>query len=145
MIEIIDNLDPNVNPSHPRDVICYDSMDPYMVVAADKRTATFSDTANQISKEYGYWLGDAFASGGSSGYDHKEEAITSRGAWECIKLHFLEMGHEIESEITRVVWIGDMSGDVFGNGMLLSKTLKLNAAFNHLHIFLDPDPDPELS
>ena len=145
MLEITDNLDPNGNPSHPRDVICYDSMDPYMVVAADKGTATFSDTANQISKEYGYWLGDAFASGGSSGYDHKEEAITSRGAWECIKLHFLEMGHEIESEITRVVGIGDMSGDVFGNGMLLSKTLQLNAAFNHLHIFLDPDPDPELS
>ena len=105
MLEITDNLDPNGNPSHPRDVICYDSMDPYMVVAADKGTATFSDTANQISKEYGYWLGDAFASRGSSGYDHKEEAITSRGAWECIKLHFLEMGHEIESEITRVVGI----------------------------------------
>ena len=120
-------------------------MDPYMVVAADKGTATFSDTANQISKEYGYWLGDAFASGGSSGYDHKEEAITSRGAWECINLHFLETGHEIESEITRVAEIGDMSGDVFGNGMLLSKTLQLNAAFNHLHIFLDPDLDPEFS
>ena len=145
MLEITDNLDRHGKPYHPQDVICYDSMDPYLVVAADKGTSAFSDTANQISMEHDYWLGDAFASGGSSGYDHKEEAITSRGAWECVKLHFLEMGHEIESDITKVVGIGDMSGDVFGNGMLLSKTLQLNAAFNHLHIFLDPDPDPEIS
>ncbi|MEQ9124916.1 MAG: NAD-glutamate dehydrogenase, partial [Alphaproteobacteria bacterium] len=115
------------------------------VAAADKGTATFSDIANGLSAEYGFWLGDAFASGGSAGYDHKKMGITARGAWESVKRLFLELGKDIQAEPFSVVGCGDMSGDVFGNGMLLSKQIKLVAAFNHMHIFVDPDPDPETS
>jgi glutamate dehydrogenase len=112
-------------------------------VAADKGTATFSDYANGISAEYGFWLGDAFASGGSAGYDHKKMGITARGAWESVKRHFRELGVDTQTQDFTVVGIGDMSGDVFGNGMLLSKHIRLVAAFDHRHIFLDPDPDPD--
>ncbi len=129
----------------PQNVTCYDDDDHYLVVAADKGTATFSDIANQIAKEYGFWLGDAFASGGSAGYDHKKMGITARGAWESVKRHFREVGIDIQHNDFTVVGIGDMSGDVFGNGMLLSKHIKLQAAFNHLHIFVDPHPDPAIS
>ncbi|MEM7584113.1 MAG: NAD-glutamate dehydrogenase domain-containing protein [Acidobacteriota bacterium] len=129
----------------PRDVRRLDGDDPYLVVAADKGTATFSDIANGISEERGFWLGDAFASGGSAGYDHKKMGITARGAWESVKRHFRELGKDIQSEDFSVVGVGDMSGDVFGNGMLLSRHIKLHAAFNHLHVFVDPDPDPESS
>ena len=119
--------------------------DPYLVVAADKGTATFSDYANAISKEYGFWLGDAFASGGSAGYDHKAMGITARGAWESVKRHFREMGVDTQTTDFTVAGIGDMSGDVFGNGMLLSRHIQLVAAFDHRHIFLDPNPDTETS
>ena len=129
----------------PEGIIAYDDEDPYLVVAADKGTAHLPDTANAVSESYGFWLGDAFASGGSHGYDHKKLGITARGAWESVKRLFREMGHDIQSEPFTVVGIGDMSGDVFGNGMLLSKHIRLKAAFNHLHIFLDPDPDPAVS
>ena len=129
----------------PESVICYDEPDAYLVVAADKGTATFSDMANEVAAEYDFWLGDAFASGGSIGYDHKEVGITARGAWECVKRHFLEMGKDIQREPFTVVGIGDMSGDVFGNGMLLSRKIRLVAAFDHRDIFIDPDPDPETS
>jgi glutamate dehydrogenase len=129
----------------PRDVVRHDADDPYLVVAADKGTATFSDYANAVSAEYGHWLGDAFASGGSVGYDHKKMGITARGAWESVKRHFREMGVDTQSQDFTVVGIGDMSGDVFGNGMLLSRHIRLLAAFDHRHIFLDPDPDPEAS
>ncbi|NBU25034.1 MAG: NAD-glutamate dehydrogenase [Gammaproteobacteria bacterium] len=122
-----------------------DGDDPYLVVAADKGTATFSDIANGISVARGFWLGDAFASGGSAGYDHKKMGITARGAWECVKRHFREMGHDMRSQPFTVAGIGDMSGDVFGNGMLLSRQIKLVAAFNHQHVFLDPSPDPARS
>ena len=122
-----------------------DADDPYLVVAADKGTATFSDYANAISKEYGFWLGDAFASGGSAGYDHKVMGITARGAWESVKRHFRELGVNTQTTDFTVVGIGDMSGDVFGNGMLLSRHIKLVAAFDHRHVFLDPEPDPETS
>ncbi|HEX3860071.1 MAG TPA: NAD-glutamate dehydrogenase [Stellaceae bacterium] len=125
----------------PPSVIRYDADDPYLVVAADKGTATFSDTANEISQVYGFWLGDAFASGGSAGYDHKEMGITSRGAWELVKRHFRELGRDIQTSDFTVVGVGDMSGDVFGNGMLRSRHTRLLAAFNHLHIFVDPTPD----
>lgn len=145
LLDITDNMDANRQASHPSYLIPYDGLDPYLVVAADKGTATFSDTANEISIKYKFWLGDGFASGGSNGYDHKKEAITARGAWECVKLHFKELGKDIQSEPTTVAGIGDMSGDVFGNGMLLSKSLKLQAAFNHIHIFLDPNPNSEES
>jgi glutamate dehydrogenase len=121
----------------------HDPDDPYLVVAADKGTATFSDYANAISKEYGFWLDDAFASGGSAGYDHKAMGITARGAWESVKRHFREMGHDTQTTEFTVVGIGDMSGDVFGNGMLLSRHIRLVAAFDHRHIFLDPNPDAE--
>jgi glutamate dehydrogenase len=127
----------------PDRVVRYDDDDPYLVVAADKGTATFSDHANQVSARYGFWLGDAFASGGSHGYDHKQMGITARGAWESVKRHFREGGTDIQQTDFTVVGIGDMSGDVFGNGMLLSPHIRLLAAFNHLHVFLDPDPDPE--
>ncbi len=126
-------------------VVRYDAEDAYLVVAADKGTASFSDTANEISAEYGHWLGDAFASGGSVGYDHKAMGITARGAWESVKSHFASLGRDTQSEDFTVVGIGDMSGDVFGNGMLLSEHIRLVAAFNHLHIFLDPNPDPGVS
>ena len=122
----------------PDRVVRYDDDDPYLVVAADKGTASFSDIANGVSKDYGFWLGDAFASGGSQGYDHKAMGITARGAWESVKRHFRELGTNIQDTEFTVVGIGDMSGDVFGNGMLLSRHIKLLAAFNHLHIFLDP-------
>jgi glutamate dehydrogenase len=129
----------------PERVVRHDGDDPYLVVAADKGTATFSDIANGISKDYGFWLGDAFASGGSQGYDHKAMGITARGAWESVKRHFCELGLNTQSTDFTVVGIGDMAGDVFGNGMLLSRHIKLVGAFNHLHIFLDPDPDPQAS
>ncbi|MDX1647122.1 MAG: NAD-glutamate dehydrogenase [Longimicrobiales bacterium] len=129
----------------PEDVVRYDPPDPYLVVAADKGTATFSDIANSVSREYGFWLDDAFASGGSNGYDHKAVGITARGAWECVKRHFREKGKDIQAEPFTVVGIGDMSGDVFGNGMLLSRQIRLVAAFDHRHIFIDPDPDPVTS
>ncbi len=109
---------------------------------ADKGTATFSDLANETAAEYGFWLGDAFASGGSYGYDHKKEGITARGAWECVARHFRELGLDIHREGFTAFGIGDMAGDVFGNGMIHTPQLKLLAAFNHQHIFLDPDPDP---
>ena len=140
MLDLTDNLiDAKIVP--PLRVVRYDGDDTYLVVAADKGTASFSDTANGIAEEYGFWLGDAFASGGSTGYDHKKMAITARGAWESVKRHFRELGKDIQSSDFTVVGIGDMAGDVFGNGMLLSPHIKLVAAFNHLHIFLDPDPD----
>lgn len=129
----------------PKNVICYDEPDPYLVVAADKGTASFSDIANNISKEYDFWLDDAFASGGSTGYDHKKMGITARGAWESIKRHFREIDIDIEKTDITVIGIGDMSGDVFGNGMIYSKHIKLLAAFDHRHIFIDPEPDPEVS
>jgi glutamate dehydrogenase len=129
----------------PDRVVRYDDDDPYLVVAADKGTATFSDHANLVSARYGFWLGDAFASGGSHGYDHKQMGITARGTWESVKRHFRLAGIDIQQTDFTVVGIGDMSGDVFGNGMLLSPHIKLLAAFNHLHVFLDPDPDPEAS
>ncbi len=125
---------------HPARTVVWDGEDPYLVVAADKGTATFSDTANAISLEKGHWLGDAFASGGSAGYDHKKMGITARGAWEAVKRHFREMGRDIQKEPFTVIGVGDMSGDVFGNGMLLSPEIRLIAAFNHMHIFLDPNP-----
>jgi glutamate dehydrogenase len=125
----------------PRDVVRYDGDDAYLVVAADKGTATFSDIANGVAKEYGFWLGDAFASGGSVGYDHKAMGITARGAWESVKRHFRELGHDCQNSDFTVVGVGDMSGDVFGNGMLLSEHIRLVAAFDHRHIFLDPSPD----
>jgi glutamate dehydrogenase len=129
----------------PSGVVRYDGDDPYLVVAADKGTATFSDIANGVAKEYGFWLGDAFASGGSAGYDHKKMGITARGAWESVKRHFRELGINVQTTDFTVVGIGDMSGDVFGNGMLLSPHIKLVGAFDHRHVFLDPDPDPEAS
>ncbi len=129
----------------PPQVVRRDGDDTYLVVAADKGTATFSDIANAISADYGFWLGDAFASGGSAGYDHKKMAITARGAWECVKRHFREMGIDTQKTDFTATGIGDMSGDVFGNGMLLSRHIRLQAAFDHRHIFLDPDPDPVAS
>ena len=125
----------------PPQVRRYDAADPYLVVAADKGTATFSDIANGIAGDYGFWLGDAFASGGSVGYDHKAMGITARGAWESVKYHFRELGLDVQTQEFTVVGIGDMSGDVFGNGMLLSERTRLVAAFDHRHIFLDPQPD----
>ncbi|MEU7137536.1 NAD-glutamate dehydrogenase [Streptomyces sp. NPDC046261] len=129
----------------PKDVVRHDEDDTYLVVAADKGTATFSDIANQVAESYGFWLGDAFASGGSAGYDHKGMGITARGAWESVKRHFRELGHNTQTEDFTVVGVGDMSGDVFGNGMLLSEHIRLVAAFDHRHIFLDPTPDAAVS
>ncbi len=126
----------------PARVVRYDDDDPYLVVAADKGTASFSDIANEVSDAYGFWLGDAFASGGSHGYDHKQMGITARGAWESVKRHFRELGTDVQRQDFTVVAIGDMSGDVFGNAMLCSEHTRLLAAFNHMHVFLDPDPDP---
>jgi glutamate dehydrogenase len=130
---------------HPDSVTVRDGDDPYFVVAADKGTAAFSDVANGIAGDHGFWLGDAFASGGSQGYDHKAMGITARGAWISVQRHFAEMGIDVQTQPIRVVGCGDMSGDVFGNGMLLSKTIRLVAAFDHRHIFLDPDPDAAAS
>jgi glutamate dehydrogenase len=129
----------------PANVARYDEDDPYLVVAADKGTATFSDLANSIAAEYGFWLGDAFASGGSVGYDHKKMGITARSAWESVKRHFRELGTDVQTTDFTVVGVGDMSGDVFGNGMLLSRHIRLIAAFDHRHVFLDPEPDAEAS
>ncbi len=144
LLDLTDNIvDGAIVP--PERVVRHDGDDPYLVVAADKGTATFSDTANAIAEARGFWLGDAFASGGSAGYDHKGLGITARGAWECVKRHFREMNRDIQSEPFRVVGVGDMSGDVFGNGMLLSPCTKLVAAFDHRDIFLDPSPDPSVS
>ncbi|KRE89540.1 glutamate dehydrogenase [Frateuria sp. Soil773] len=140
LLDITDNLvDGKVVPPH--DVVRHDQDDPYLVVAADKGTATFSDIANAISIEHGFWLGDAFASGGSNGYDHKGMGITARGAWESVKRHFRALGRDSQSEDFTCVGVGDMSGDVFGNGMLLSKHIRLVAAFDHRHVFIDPNPD----
>jgi glutamate dehydrogenase len=144
LLDVTDNIvGDRVVP--PPDVVRHDGDDPYLVVAADKGTARFSDLANEVSAKYGFWLGDAFASGGSAGYDHKKMGITARGAWESVKRHFRELGVDIQREDFTVVGIGDMSGDVFGNGMLLSEHIKLVAAFDHRHIFLDPNPDPAKS
>jgi glutamate dehydrogenase len=129
----------------PDRVVRYDGDDPYLVVAADKGTASFSDIANEVAASYGFWLGDAFASGGSHGYDHKRMGITARGAWESVKRHFRELGTDVAREDFAVIGIGDMSGDVFGNAMLRSPHIRLLAAFNHAHVFLDPDPDPRSS
>ena len=129
----------------PRDVVRHDADDPYLVVAADKGTATFSDIANQVSTDYGFWLGDAFASGGSVGYDHKAMGITARGAWVSVRRHFREMGVDCQNEDFTCVGIGDMSGDVFGNGMLCSEHIRLVAAFDHRDIFVDPNPDAATS
>ena len=144
LLDITDNLESGVVVP-PQDVVRHDGDDPYLVVAADKGTATFSDIANAIAIEYGFWLGDAFASGGSAGYDHKGMGITARGAWESVKRHFREYSVDIQHEDFTVIGIGDMSGDVFGNGMLLSRHIRLLGAFNHLDIFIDPAPDPERS
>ncbi|HRP35495.1 MAG TPA: NAD-glutamate dehydrogenase, partial [Gammaproteobacteria bacterium] len=142
LLDLTDNLvDGVVVPPH--DVVRHDGDDSYLVVAADKGTATFSDIANSVAAEHGYWLDDAFASGGSMGYDHKKMGITARGGWEAVKRHFREIGVDTQSDAFTAAGIGDMSGDVFGNGMLLSSCMRLRAAFNHQHIFLDPDPDPD--
>lgn len=144
LLSITDNIvDEKV--VHPQSVVITDGEDPYFVVAADKGTARFSDIANAIAEDTGFWLDDAFASGGSNGYDHKAMGITARGAWVSVQRHFLEMGVDVQTEPVRIVGCGDMSGDVFGNGMLLSKAIKLVAAFDHRHIFIDPDPDPAKS
>ncbi|GLK74806.1 NAD-glutamate dehydrogenase [Methylopila jiangsuensis] len=144
LLDVTDDLEKDdIVP--PRDVVRHDGDDPYLVVAADKGTATFSDTANGIAEARGFWLGDAFASGGSAGYDHKGMGITARGAWEAVKRHFREMDVDIQATPFTVVGVGDMSGDVFGNGMLLSEKIRLIAAFDHRDIFLDPDPDPAVS
>ncbi|MDJ0739539.1 MAG: NAD-glutamate dehydrogenase [Gammaproteobacteria bacterium] len=140
MLDLTDNLVGN-RPLPPPGVVRHDDDDPYLVIAADKGTATFSDIANRVSADYAFWLGDAFASGGSAGYDHKAMGITARGAWESVKRNFRELGLDTQNEPFSVVGIGDMSGDVFGNGMLLSPHIRLVAAFNHRHIFIDPDPD----
>ena len=144
MLDITDNIVDDKIVA-PRMVVRHDNDDAYLVVAADKGTASFSDIANTLSKEYGFWLGDAFASGGSAGYDHKKMAITARGAWECVKRHFRELGVDIQNQAFTVAGIGDMAGDVFGNGMLQSPCIRLVAAFNHQHIFLDPQPDSKRS
>jgi glutamate dehydrogenase len=144
LLDVTDNLvSGEVVPPHR--VVRYDQDDAYLVVAADKGTATFSDIANAISQEYGFWLGDAFASGGSSGYDHKAMGITARGAWISVQRHFHDLGVDVQRDDITVAGIGDMSGDVFGNGMLLSRRILLVAAFDHRHVFLDPDPDGEAS
>ncbi|MGO9184592.1 NAD-glutamate dehydrogenase [Mycobacterium sp.] len=146
LLDVTDNVDHATGKvSPPQEVVRRDGDDAYLVVAADKGTATFSDIANDVAKSYGFWLGDAFASGGSVGYDHKAMGITAKGAWEAVKRHFREMGLDTQAEDFTVVGIGDMSGDVFGNGMLLSKHIRLIAAFDHRHIFLDPDPDAAVS
>ncbi|MBW7470747.1 NAD-glutamate dehydrogenase [Marinobacter sp. F4218] len=144
LLDLTDNLEAGVVVP-PVDVVRHDDDDTYLVVAADKGTATFSDIANRLAEDYGFWLGDAFASGGSEGYDHKKMGITARGAWESVKRHFLEQGLDTQAEEFTVVGIGDMAGDVFGNGMLLSEQIRLVGAFNHQHIFIDPAPDAAAS
>jgi glutamate dehydrogenase len=146
LLDVTDNVDHSTRKVNaPPEVVRRDGDDAYLVVAADKGTATFSDIANDVAMSYGFWLGDAFASGGSVGYDHKAMGITAKGTWEAVKRHFREMGIDTQTEDFTVVGIGDMSGDVFGNGMLLSKHIRLLAAFDHRHIFLDPDPDAAAS
>jgi glutamate dehydrogenase len=145
LLDLTDNIGPDGAVIPPQSVVRHDDDDPYLVVAADKGTATFSDIANGIAERRGFWLGDAFASGGSHGYDHKKMGITAKGAWEAVKRHFREMGRDVQSEPFTCVGIGDMSGDVFGNGMLLSKQTRLLAAFDHRHLFIDPEPDPAKS
>ncbi|MCG2841688.1 NAD-glutamate dehydrogenase [Sandaracinobacter sp. RS1-74] len=145
LLSITDNLSADGKVVPPAHVFRRDADDPYLVVAADKGTASFSDTANAISEDSGFWLDDAFASGGSVGYDHKAMGITARGAWVSVTRHFAEMGIDVQADPVTVAGVGDMSGDVFGNGMLLSKALKLVCAFDHRHIFLDPSPDPAAS
>jgi glutamate dehydrogenase len=146
LLDVTDNVNHATGKvSAPPEVVRRDGDDAYLVVAADKGTATFSDIANDVAKSYGFWLGDAFASGGSVGYDHKAMGITAKGAWEAVKRHFREMGVDTQTEDFTVVGVGDMSGDVFGNGMLLSKHIRLIAAFDHRHVFLDPDPDAAAS
>ena len=144
MLDVTDNRK-GATIVHPPAVVRHDDDDPYLVVAADKGTATFSDIANAISHDYGFWLDDAFASGGSVGYDHKALGITARGAWVAVQRHFRELGIDLDHQSISVVGIGDMAGDVFGNGMLRSRHLRLIGAFNHQHIFLDPEPDPAVS
>jgi len=144
LLDVSDNIIEG-NLVHPTHVICHDDDDPYLVVAADKGTATFSDLANSVSQEYNFWLGDAFASGGSNGYDHKAMGITAKGGWESVKRHFREMGINCQTTDFTCIGVGDMAGDVFGNGMLLSKHIQLKAAFNHMHIFIDPNPNAEKS
>jgi len=144
LLDITDNLKGKKVVS-PKNVVRHDADDPYLVVAADKGTATFSDIANGLAEDYGFWLGDAFASGGSAGYDHKAMGITAKGGWESVKRHFRELGKNIQEEEFKVIGIGDMGGDVFGNGMLLSPCIRLVGAFNHLHIFCDPNPDVKKS
>ena len=141
LLDVTDNLNADGTVVPPVDVVRHDEDDPYLVVAADKGTATFSDIANGIAEGRGFWLGDAFASGGSHGYDHKKMGITARGAWEAVKRHFRELGRDIQQGPFTCIGVGDMSGDVFGNGMLLSQQTRLLAAFDHRHIFIDPDPD----
>ena len=141
LLDLTDNLVDGA-AVHPKGIRCHDAGDPYLVVAADKGTSRFSDTANAIAIEYGFWLDDAFASGGSTGYDHKALGITARGTWESVRRHFVELGVDIDTDPISVVGIGDMSGDVFGNGMLLSSAIRLVAAFDHRHVFIDPNPDP---
>ena len=140
LLDVTDNLVQGKTVPPP-DVVRHDGDDSYLVVAADKGTAKFSDTANEVAMSYGFWLGDAFASGGSVGYDHKAMGITAKGAWESVKRHFRELGVDTQNEEFTVVGVGDMSGDVFGNGMLLSRHIRLLAAFDHRHVFVDPDPD----
>ena len=144
LLELTDNIVQG-RITAPPGMLLYDGPDPYLVIAADKGTSTFSDMANELAARQQFWLADAFASGGAHGYDHKKEGITARGAWECVRRHFREMGRDADREPITVVGIGDMSGDVFGNGLLLSRRFQLRAAFNHLHIFLDPQPDPPRS
>lgn len=145
LLDITDNMMHGMEIIQPQDTVCYDEPDPYLVVAADKGTATFSDIANQIAVENGFWLGDAFASGGSTGYDHKKMGITARGAWVSCERHFQSLNINVDNTEITAVGIGDLSGDVFGNGVLLSPHLKLVAAFNHMHIFLDPNPNLHIS
>ena len=145
LLSLTDNLAPDGANIPPADVVCHDAPDPYLVVAADKGTASFSDTANAIAQAHGFWLGDAFASGGGNGYDHKAMAITAKGAWISVQRHFREMGVDVQTQSIRVAGVGDMSGDVFGNGMLLSPVIKLVAAFDHRHFFFDPEPDTGVS
>ena len=145
LLDVTDNLSIGADGAEtvpPPDVVRHDGDDAYLVVAADKGTARFSDVANDVARRYGFWLGDAFASGGSVGYDHKAMGITARGAWESVRRHFRELGVDTQTEDITVVGVGDMSGDVFGNGMLLSRHIRLVAAFDHRHVFVDPDPDP---
>jgi glutamate dehydrogenase len=145
LLDLTDNIHPDGSVVPPAGIVRHDGDDPYLVVAADKGTATFSDIANGIAEGRGFWLGDAFASGGSHGYDHKKMGITAKGAWEAVKRHFRELGRDIQTEPFTCVGVGDMSGDVFGNGMLLSQKTKLVAAFDHRHIFIDPEPDTAAS